>query len=689
MLNYLRLSNFQKHEHFEHTFSEGLSVCVGPNWSGKSSILRGLLYGLFGASAVPVGAKNLVSRGASSALEVEVGFTVAGVRYQALRGLNKAALRREGNLLATGQTAVTNRIEELIGPAKQFLTYQVAQQGESGALLTWGTTKLAQHINAVTGIDLVDRVLEQIKIERAMVKGASDQMENVQGAIHQTQAQITQQQDLVREKAAQEQALSQVLETLHPDLQILSDQVERLRSDLAAFLSWQKREEHRVRELDEAQQSLKDARRRLEAAPEADSQPLLAEYYLLEGAAKRRLEALEQRARACASIEEGRVILKRLADTPAPEDEAPLLEAEQAARYSYQTLKTETQRLEQAVQDQTCPVCKRPLDRGPDHEDLSQQLPTCRRKLANAHEAWEKSTQRLAWVKQRNQEAGLKAQWSQYVLQAEAHLVQVEAELAALPDASPARLAEVYAAYTRMQAAQQRHMEAKLALQQAQRRLQAVPPAVPAPQEVSDSEVRDAEQAYLNKLQIYQDKNQQRASLAGELKGMQHALSLRQGDLQALTEHLQHLQSYAERDALLEDLGKYLRANRDRFMQSAWDSLLGYAGAFIRDASQQAITELRRDAKGEFTYVENGQELPLELASGMQLAILGVAVKLALAAAIGSNFDVLLLDEVSAAASDENALRLTECLASTGQQVFLITHREADAVAAQDVISLT
>ena len=73
----------------------------------------------------------------------------------------------------------------------------------------------------------------------------------------------------------------------------------------------------------------------------------------------------------------------------------------------------------------------------------------------------------------------------------------------------------------------------------------------------------------------------------------------------------------------------------------------------------------------------------------MQLAILGVAVKLALAAAIGSTFDVLLLDEVSAAASDENALRLTECLAATGQQVFLITHREADAVAAQDVIALS
>ena len=52
-------------------------------------------------------------------------------------------------------------------------------------------------------------------------------------------------------------------------------------------------------------------------------------------------------------------------------------------------------------------------------------------------------------------------------------------------------------------------------------------------------------------------------------------------------------------------------------------------------------------------------------------------------------YSVLLLDEVSAAASDENALRLTECLAATGQQVFLITHREADAVAAQDVIALS
>jgi ATPase subunit of ABC transporter with duplicated ATPase domains len=144
----------------------------------------------------------------------------------------------------------------------------------------------------------------------------------------------------------------------------------------------------------------------------------------------------------------------------------------------------------------------------------------------------------------------------------------------------------------------------------------------------------------------------------------------------------------AQRDHALGELGKYLRYNRDRFTKSAWDALLAYASDFVRQASDGAISALQRDEQGDFTFIEGGEPMPLELASGMQLAILGVGVKLALGAAVGSNFDVLLLDEVSAAASDENALRLTECLAATGQQVLLISHRMADTVPAHDVIAL-
>ena len=148
------------------------------------------------------------------------------------------------------------------------------------------------------------------------------------------------------------------------------------------------------------------------------------------------------------------------------------------------------------------------------------------------------------------------------------------------------------------------------------------------------------------------------------------------------------LQQQAQRSERLTQLMKYLRDSRERFTTHAWANLLAYASTFVQEASGGALTELRRTAGGEFTYVEDGEELPLELASGQQLAILGVAAKLALAAAVGSSFEVLLLDEVSAAASDDNALQLATCLARTGQQILLVSHRDADAAVAGDVIAL-
>ena len=62
MLTTLILTNFQKHAHLTHTFKPGLTLVTGPNWSGKTTILRAVLYALFGTSAVNVKAGNLVSR---------------------------------------------------------------------------------------------------------------------------------------------------------------------------------------------------------------------------------------------------------------------------------------------------------------------------------------------------------------------------------------------------------------------------------------------------------------------------------------------------------------------------------------------------------------------------------------------------------------------------------------------------
>lgn len=695
MLNYLRLTNFQKHEHFEHTFAPGLSVCVGPNWSGKSSLLRGLLYGLFGASAVSVGAKNLVTRHAAGALEVGVDFTVGGVRYEVRRGLSKAELRREGNLLATGQTAVTAQIEELIGPAKQFLTYQVSRQGEAGALLTLGSTKLAQHINAVTGVDLVDRVLDRIKDERLLVKGATEQVEGLSEQWQAAQAQYQQHTALIAEKTAEQSVLMKGLETLQKEMGVSYQQVTQLQSQRQRFVDWQRQEAERRQQLADAELRLKVARGALEAAPAADSREALSHYQRLEEGARRRPEALSKRdqaqtmlAQADAALEQLRVELCEPVDTTLMSRDA------EHWQEKAQQLTAEIRVREQSLQASICPACQRPLaEGGCDHAGLEAQLEKLRAELAVAQEQATHHSAMLRETQEHNQryqaQVTSREQWAAYGVQAQTHLDRLEEELALYPEVTAAEVQQAQATYRVLQAQEQAHVLAQMAVQVAEENLARVPGQGIAVPEVTAAEVDAASQHYAQQFYQHLEHSKRSAELEGELQTLRQAVGPLQQQVEQLAQQRAVAERQAERDRGLEALGKYLRTNRDRFMQSAWDNLLGYASTFIRDASQQAITELRRDAKGEFTYVENGQELPLELASGMQLAILGVAVKLALAAAIGSTFDVLLLDEVSAAASDENALRLTECLAATGQQVFLITHREADAVAAQDVIALS
>ena len=97
------------------------------------------------------------------------------------------------------------------------------------------------------------------------------------------------------------------------------------------------------------------------------------------------------------------------------------------------------------------------------------------------------------------------------------------------------------------------------------------------------------------------------------------------------------------------------------------------------------MTQFLRD-EGGFKYVENDAAMPVECASGMQTAILGVALKLALGAALGVKSPLLMLDEVTAAGSPENSAVFVGLLREQAGQVLLVTHREADAALADWVV---
>ena len=171
MLNKLILENFQKHAHLEVEFSNGVTLITGNNYRGKSTILRAILYALFGPAAVPGTAASLPRRGSDKKQKVTLFQTIGESQYELCRSPSTTYLRKDGQSFATGATAVTQEIEKLLGlSSKLFCDLRVAHQDESGTILTLGADKISGILHRVTGVDLVDRVTDRVAREALQVQ---------------------------------------------------------------------------------------------------------------------------------------------------------------------------------------------------------------------------------------------------------------------------------------------------------------------------------------------------------------------------------------------------------------------------------------------------------------------------------------------------------------------------------------
>ena len=84
----LRLQNFRQHADSRIEFDDGLTGIIGPNGSGKTTILEGIAWALYGNAAAR-GTRDSIrfSRAAPrSSVRVELEFDLAGHRYRIARG---------------------------------------------------------------------------------------------------------------------------------------------------------------------------------------------------------------------------------------------------------------------------------------------------------------------------------------------------------------------------------------------------------------------------------------------------------------------------------------------------------------------------------------------------------------------------------------------------------------------------
>src|SRR5438132_9493779 len=86
MIKDILLKDFIAHRNTKLEFCKGITIFVGHNGSGKSSIIDAITFALFGKHTRKSN-KNLIRRGANSAM-VQMHFTLNSREFLATRGLN-------------------------------------------------------------------------------------------------------------------------------------------------------------------------------------------------------------------------------------------------------------------------------------------------------------------------------------------------------------------------------------------------------------------------------------------------------------------------------------------------------------------------------------------------------------------------------------------------------------------------
>ncbi|MBT7780887.1 MAG: AAA family ATPase [Nitrosopumilus sp.] len=176
MITSIELGDFLAHSETKIKFKDGVTIFVGDNGAGKSSIIDAITFSLFGQHTRKSN-KGLIRRGANQGF-TKIKFTINGKQYETVRKIDS-----KGSLAATFSEITNNeRVEIAAGERKQFgesMTEQVekiigmdfeklkiasiVQQGELNSIINAKPKEFKELLNAIIGIDKLDVASESMK----------------------------------------------------------------------------------------------------------------------------------------------------------------------------------------------------------------------------------------------------------------------------------------------------------------------------------------------------------------------------------------------------------------------------------------------------------------------------------------------------------------------------------------------
>ena len=410
-LNSLALQNFRQHADTRITFDSGLTGIIGPNGSGKTTVLEAIAWAIYGNAAAR-GTRETIRfnrAGARASVRVELDFDPGGHRYRVVRGLTNAELYLDGAAapIADSVSGVSDLLTRRLGMTREefFNTYFTGQK-ELSVMAAMGPSERGQFLSHVLGYERLRAAQDLLREKRraivAELTGLRQGMPDPDAVLRQlgeserrlgearfrAQAARTQHAraasavagilprwEKMQREREQLQAVLSELRVADGEAASLRRDDERLARDLAEIAASRAEREALVRELE-------------------PYEALHAEFQRLELLAReegRRQALLETRASVAEEIARLRERRKKIETAPKLESETDGLLAEKrdelesadgqleakrtewvrdrqeaetkrdALRNQFAELKQQRERLAAAGEEGACPTCARPL----------------------------------------------------------------------------------------------------------------------------------------------------------------------------------------------------------------------------------------------------------------------------------------------------------------------------------------
>ncbi len=169
ILKKLILKNFKSHKYTDIDFTKGITVIVGENGAGKSSILEGITYALFKKSNM--NQNDLIRKDNDNLImSVTLYFEENGICYKVVRkNSTKSASflyvknKNKFSLLAEGNTEVNNELKSIINmDIDLFLNAIYIKQGEIADLVSKKPSERKKLIGKFLKIEDLERAWEKL-----------------------------------------------------------------------------------------------------------------------------------------------------------------------------------------------------------------------------------------------------------------------------------------------------------------------------------------------------------------------------------------------------------------------------------------------------------------------------------------------------------------------------------------------